>query len=228
MNKLSMILLAGGHGTRMQQSIPKQHLLLYGRPLIIHVLEKIEHIKNIDEVIITCPEDYLEKTRGLIEIYGLKKTISCIVGGQTRQESTKKGLECVNNTSVLIHEAARPFVSVKDFERIIDMENQNITYALDIPFTVLKGTEHIEENLNRSELFNVQLPQKFNTELLKAAHRWAEKNDRNTFTEDASLLFEYSNEKIKILKGSDYNIKITTPFDFKIAPTIYQEYFIGD
>ncbi|WP_138496164.1 IspD/TarI family cytidylyltransferase [Paenibacillus pinistramenti] len=228
MKKTSMILLAGGQGTRMKQDIPKQFLLLYGRPIIVHVLEKIEHIPEIEEVVISCPEQYIERTLELIEVYGLKKNILCIAGGETRQESTFKALEHVRNESVIIHEAARPFVTVSDFMNIMKDSEENITYALDIPFTVLKGEGYIIENLKRSELINVQLPQKFNVSELKSAHNWAVANNKNSFTEDASLLFEHSGASIKIMKGNDYNLKITTPFDFKIAPTIYQEYFIGE
>ncbi len=228
MKKHSLLLLSGGIGTRMQQDIPKQHLLLFGRPIIIHTLERVDKIEEIGEIIITCPKQYIEELENMIINYNLNKSIKIIQGGNTRQESVFKGLTEINNNSVIIHEAARPFVKLADFENLINSEYSNISYGLDIPFTVLKKKDdYISENLNRSELVNIQLPQKFNAEELKQAHIKA-KEEGTTFTEDASLLLKYSNSKVNIINGSDYNIKITTPVDYKIAEIIYKDYILNE
>lgn len=221
----SLILLSGGTGSRMKQDIPKQYLMLAGKPVILHTLERIDAIKEISEIVIVCTNDYIEVIKDMLKQYNVKTEVKFAKGGKTRQESVKAGLEQVSSECVILHEAARPFVLEQDFIRLIDEPCENAMFGTPIPFTVLKGHEFIEGNLNRSELVNVQLPQKFNTELLKNAHEQAQK-DNLIFTEDAGMLYHYYPEtKIKICEGMDYNIKLTTPTDLVIAEIIYKEYF---
>ncbi|MGM8213613.1 IspD/TarI family cytidylyltransferase [Virgibacillus sp. W0430] len=222
MKKYSFILLSGGIGKRMQLNIPKQFLLLAGKPIFIHVLEKIDSIDEIAEVIIPCPKEFVEKTESIIKNYNFSKRIHCIEGGDSRQESVYKGLQEATLDHVIIHEAVRPFVSVDEYETLIHCENENAIFGTDIPFTVLQGKKVVEANLNRSNLVNVQLPHKYDRKKLLYAHECARK-DAMEFTEDASLYFHYYKSEITILKGSDYNIKITKPVDRQIAEVIYKE-----
>ncbi|MEN2767358.1 IspD/TarI family cytidylyltransferase [Ornithinibacillus xuwenensis] len=222
MSHYSFILLSGGIGKRMQLNIPKQFLLLAGKPIFIHVLEKIDVIEEIREIIIPCPQDFVEKTMETIQEYGISKPIRCINGGESRQESVYNGLKEASFDHVIIHEAVRPFVSREAFKALMETDNENAIYGLDIPFTVLKGKHVIEENLERDQLVNVQLPHKYSTKKLLYAHECA-REDKLEFTEDASLFFHYYKSDIQILQGSEYNIKITKPIDRKIAEAIYRE-----
>ena len=98
-------------------------------------------------------------------------------------------------------------------------------FGVDIPFTVIKGHEYVEGLLTRSELVNVQLPQKFETKVLLDAHEKAEK-DGLIFTEDASMVYHYSPDvRIKICKGLEYDIKLTTRMDMLTGEQIYDEVF---
>lgn len=209
----------------MQLDIPKQFLLIGGKPILIHALEKIDLIDEIKEIIIPSPKEYIEKTEEIIFHYGFSTPIYCIEGGETRQDSVYKGLVQANFESAIIHEAVRPFVTIEEFRNLIHSDAENAIYGQDIPFTVLEGSEYIENNLQREKLINVQLPQKFNKTKLLYAHDCA-KEDGANFTEDASLFFHYYNSNIKVLSGSDYNIKITKPIDRKIAEIIYKEYIL--
>lgn len=222
MNNHSFILLSGGIGKRMQLTIPKQFLLLAGKPIFIHVLEKVDVIKEIKEIIIPCPTEYIAKTQEIINDYGFTTPIFCIEGGKTRQESVFKSLLKATYDDTIIHEAVRPFVTYEGYKALINSGNESVIYGLDIPFTVLKGKTVVEGNLERDQLINVQLPHKFNTKKLLYAHECAI-NDELEFTEDASLYFHYYHANILILKGSEYNIKITKPIDRKIAEAIYKE-----
>lgn len=222
MQQYSFILLSGGIGKRMQLNIPKQFLLLAGKPIFIHVLEKIEAIEEIREVIIPCPHDFIEKTIETINDYGFSKPIHCINGGESRQESVYKALKESSFDNVIIHEAVRPFVTKEEFKNLMNQDCENAIYGLDIPFTVLKGNTVVEENLERDKLVNVQLPHKYNKNKLLYAHECA-REEQLEFTEDASLYFHYYKTDIRILKGNEYNIKITKPIDRKIAETIYKE-----
>ncbi|SFS52141.1 IspD/TarI family cytidylyltransferase [Marininema halotolerans] len=226
MKSISMILLSGGIGTRMKTTVPKQFLPIGGKPMIVHVLEKIDQIIAVDEIIIPSPQKYIEQTKELIQAHQFSKKINVIPGGSTRQESVMKGLERVSHPNVLIHEAVRPIVQKEEFEELISCETTNATYGTDIPFTVLEGEGWIERTLDRDRLINIQLPQKFDTALLMEAHQRADQEKRD-FTEDASLFFHYQKEKVAVLEGTEFNIKITKPIDQKIGEIIYKEYILG-
>ena len=218
-----MIVLAGGVGKRIGRPFPKQFLLLGGKPLIIHVLEKARAIPEIERVVITCPEAHLEATRELIANHGLGAKFACIVGGTSRQESVYLGLQALAGLdSVIVHEAVRPLVTTAEFRALIETEDENAMYGIPIPFTVLKGHDYVEGLLERDELVNVQLPQKFHLAKLLAAHE-AARRDGAHFTEDAGLYFHYAGEPVRILPGSDQNIKITVPTDTVTAEAIYAD-----
>ena len=218
-----MIVLAGGVGKRIGRPFPKQFLLLGGKPLIIHVLEKARAIPEIERVVITCPEAHLEATRELIANHGLGAKFSCIVGGTSRQESVYLGLLALGALdSVIVHEAVRPLVTTAEFRALIETEDENAMYGIPIPFTVLKGHDYVEGLLERDELVNVQLPQTFHLGKLLAAHE-AARRDGTHFTEDAGLFFQYAGEPVRILPGSDQNIKITVPTDTVTAEAIYAD-----
>lgn len=220
----SLVLLAGGSGSRMKKSTPKQYLLLAGKPIIMHTIERIDRIEDFKEIIIVCTKEYQQVISDMIRKYAIKLPVRYAEAGKTRQESVKMGAELVKTDYVVIHEAARPFVSEQDFRELLEQPEDNVMYGIHIPFTVLKGHEYVEELLDRSELINVQLPQKFLTKDLVDSHYEAEKN-QEFFTEDAGMVFKYQNAHVKILKGKEYNIKITTTMDLITGEQIYKEYF---
>jgi len=219
-----MIVLAGGIGKRIGRPVPKQLLLLGGKPLIVHVLEKVQDIPEVAEVVITCPASHLEETRELVVNHGFDvDRFRCIEGGVTRQESVQRGLDALDGAaSVVIHEAVRPLVTAEEFRALLDAPDANAMYGIPIPFTVLKGHEYVDDLLERSELVNVQLPQKFDAVALRGAHAAAVR-DGATFTEDASLFYHYTGARVRILAGSERNLKITVPTDLIIAEAIYAD-----
>lgn len=221
--RTAMIVLAGGVGRRLGQPIPKQFLLLGGTPLLVHVLDKARLIPELERVVIACPEKHLDDTARLIANHGFEDKFSCVLGGETRQESVYRGLCALQGfESVIIHEAVRPLVTIEDFTTLIGSPDPNVIYGVPIPFTVLKAHDYVDGLLERSELINVQLPQKFDHAELLAAHE-AARRDEAHFTEDASLFYRYSDEPVRVLPGSDRNIKITVPVDIVVADAIYAD-----
>lgn len=219
----TLVLLAGGKGTRMQNQIPKQFLMLAGKPIILHVLEKVEKIDKIKEIVIVCEEKYREKIESYRLDYRLNKSVLYADAGKTRQESVYNGLKLVKTDNIIIHEAARPLVTKNEFEKLVECKEKNVTYTYSIPYTVLKTDgQCISGLLDRDELVNIQLPQKFETSKLRHSHEMAIK-DNKIFTEDASMVFYYIGEKINIIKGSQYNLKITEPLDLILAEYLYKE-----
>jgi 2-C-methyl-D-erythritol 4-phosphate cytidylyltransferase len=221
-----MVVLAGGIGKRIGRPFPKQFLLLGGKPLLVHVLEKARPIAELEQIVITCPEAHLDETRQLLANHGFDQRFRCIVGGLTRQESVYLGLKALQGIdAVIIHEAVRPLVTVSEFRALIASPDENAMYGIPISFTVLRGHEYVEGLLDRAELVNVQLPQKFDLPKLVAAHE-AARAAGTRFTEDASLFVHHTGERVRILPGSERNVKITVPADFVMAEALYSD-FIG-
>lgn len=222
----SVLLLAAGSGKRMKRSVPKQFLLLAGKPLIMHTLERLDTINSISEIVIVTLPEYLNKIKEMVHKRRLKKEIIVVSGGESRQESVQIGLKYVSTPSVIIHEAARPLLTKGDFERLIFASQENISYGVPIPFTVLGiANGKVSAVYQREKLFNVQLPQKFNTEVLRQAHQVAHKKNL-IFTEDASLLFQCLNLNVSVMEGQRYNIKITYPEDLDIAEELYKNFIL--
>lgn len=222
----TVLLLSAGKGTRMEKEMPKQYLLLAGKPMIIHTLERIDRLPMVKDIVVVCESEFISAIELMVHQYGITKPVRFATGGQTRQESVYNGLQLVDSPSVIIHEAARPFVLQSEFQRLIDDENKNVMLGYPIPFTVVKGEEYITGLLERRELVNVQLPQKFDTAVLKQAHEKA-RLEGTMFTEDASMVFAYTGEQVKIITGTSINIKITEPIDMIIGEEIYREYIVG-
>lgn len=221
----SMIILAGGMGNRMRQSMPKQFLQLAGRPVITHIMERVERIEYIAEVIIVCAPEYNDLVSHYITSMNLKKPYLFSPNGITRQQSVYNGLNRAQYENVIIHEAARPFVAYEDFMKLIENESENCTFGNKVPFTVLKSKNgYISGLLNRSELINIQLPQKFNKDVILRAHQQAAADGRE-FTEDASMLVAYDLAAVRVIEGKEYNIKLTEPLDMLIGEQIYKECF---
>ena len=222
MNRMSAIVLAGGLGKRLGRPLPKQLLLLRGKPMLIHTLERLDLLDEIDRIVMPCPESYLEEIVQTAKNFGIRKEILCIEGGQTRQESVHNALREISTEYVLLHESARPFVTVDEFRAIVRSRYENVTYATPLYFTVLEGNEVITGVLKRETLLNIQLPQKFRTDDLRKCHELARQmNDK--FTEDAGMIVKYLGKPVNVLRGSEINKKITTPLDVKISEILYDE-----
>ena len=115
-----MVVLAGGIGRRIGRPFPKQFLLLGGKPLLIHVLEKARAITEIERIVITCPEAHLDETAQLLKNHRMGSRFECILGGATRQESVYNGLVALDGLdSVIIHEAVRPLVTTDEFRALM-------------------------------------------------------------------------------------------------------------
>jgi len=218
------VLLAGGVGSGVGGPPPTLFLLLGGKPLIIHVAEAISGIDAIGEIVVTCPAEHIDDTAALLRNHGLDRRIRCVVGGASRQESVRLGLAALTPCdTVIIHEAVRPLVSRSEFQALIADAAPNAFYGIPIPFTVLRGRGTVEGILDRDELVNVQLPQKFAYAPLVKAHADAAAAGES-YTEDASLFYARGGGEVKILVGSERNLKITHPSDLITAEALYADW----
>ena len=222
--KYSFILLSAGKGVRFGKNIPKQYLSFAGKPMLVHTLERVDRIASIAEIVIVCNEEYISTIQTYLSDYRIAKTVNFVQGGATRQESVYNALKACIYDNVVIHEAARPLVSEKDFRDLIDCPFESVSYTYPIPYTVLKKDEkeNISGILKRNELVNIQLPQKFKKQDLLFAHEQAKKEGK-TFTEDASMIYHYTQTSVHCLTGKSYNVKMTEYLDVLYGEMLIRE-----
>lgn len=212
---MDAIVLAAGKGTRMRLDYPKQFLKIASKPCFIYVLETLAGCEDIDMIYVTCHKDYEELYRSYVEMHHIHN-VRFVEGGETRQESVYKALRHVTSDRVLIHEAARPLISVDFVDEIIAYKDEDaVVPTIPISFTVAQGGEYMEREIERATLHNIQLPQVFTTDKLRQAHERAIEDDYKA-TEDGMLVFHYGT-KVRFVPGRESNIKITTPLDIQIV-----------
>jgi len=219
----SVIIAAGGSGTRMNSAIPKQFISVSGKPLIVYTLSVFNDHKDIDEIIVACHEQYIDELKDWILFYGLNKVARIVPAGKSRQESVYNGLNAVSLKTkiVLIHDAARPLVTGSIIgENILAAELHGaVTTAVISDDTLVKSENglFIDEPLSREMIYRIQTPQSFKYKIIKDAH---EKNKYNPPAADDCGLVSDSGGKIAIVKGDKINFKITTEDDLSLFEKI--------
>ena len=216
---MDCIYLAAGTGARMKEVIPKQFLTILGKPIIVCALEMLESSPLVDTVYITYHPEYKKLYENVLRNYNIANC-QLVSGGSTRQESVANALEKVGTDRVLVHEAARPFITVDFIEYLTTFDDDAVVPTIPISFTVSEGQEYMERELVRSHLHNVQLPQIFSTDVLRSSHAKALK-EGYTATEDGILVFR-AGKKVRFVEGLENNIKITTPLDIIIAEHMFR------
>lgn len=233
LKKVYALILAGGEGARFGSSFPKQFFKLGDKSLLEWAIEPFEFSNSVDEVILVANEKYLSFVRDLLKAREFKKLNKLIAGGKTRQESSRLGVESIDDEDglVLIHDAARPFVFLEDVERLIaELKSfKAVTLAIPVKETSAFAEDLIIEDIPcRDKLFVVQTPQGFHLSLIREAHSKALEEGFNEASDDCSLILRYfKGERIKLLMGRQYNIKITYPLDLKLAEILLSEKLIG-
>lgn len=212
------MLLNGGVGTRVAAGQPKQLVKVNGIPILVYSLVAADAVLEIDQIVLNFPDGWREQVESVVEDYAIQTPVVYVSAGSTRHDSVSRMLEVVTNDQVVIHESARPLVRTEDFSALVSSKFRNVSLMLEIPFTVAPvdpDTQTVTGYLERSDLRNVQLPQKFSKSDLRDAHKFAEREDR-TFTEDVTLV-AVAGHDVHYIVGSERNIKVTTPTDIQLA-----------
>ena len=220
-----MIIVAGGHGTRMGSDIPKQFLKIDGKPILMRTLERFHKYDPEMHLIVVLPKEQQEYWHKLCEEYHFTIPHEIADGGETRFESSKNGLALIPDDAeglVGFHDGVRPFVSHDTIRRCIEMAEEEYTAIPVVPVT--STLRHIDPrgggfNVDRSLYREVQTPQVFDITLARQAFN---QPDRSQFTDDSSVI-ESLGCKVSIVEGNRENIKITTPFDLTIAEAIIRK-----
>ena len=222
--RVAAVVVAAGRGHRAGGEMPKQYREIAGEPVIRPTLNAFLGHPQIGAVQAVIHRDDAEAFQAATA--GLKNLLPPAWGGATRQASVRAGLEALRAAApdlVLIHDAARPFLSAALITRAIDAAREHgaAVPAIVIADTVKKIDEHelITETLDRNRLRTVQTPQAFAYDLIVELHRRAAAAGRDDFTDDAALA-EWAGHRVRVFAGEPGNVKLTTNDDFVRAEAL--------
>ena len=211
---------AGGKGLRMGSELPKQFLPIGGKPVLMHTLEAFHRFDKRMQLILVLPREQQGFWRELCETHGFNIRHEIADGGETRFHSVKNGLALINGISgmVGVHDGVRPFVSQEVIARCFREAavRKAVIPVIDVVETVRHLTGSGSETVNRNDYKLVQTPQVFDADLLRRAY---EQEFTPFFTDDASVV-EAMGVPVHLVEGNRENIKITTPFDLKVASAL--------
>ena len=216
-----IIIVAGGKGLRMGSDIPKQFLPIGGKPVLMRTLERFRAYSSALQIILVLPEAQQDYWRKLCEEYHFEVDYQLANGGQTRFHSVQNGLALVPDDAegvVGVHDGVRPFPSIEVIRNCYETARTAKAVIPVIP--VVETVRHLEGDKSvtvpRGDYRLVQTPQTFDIQLLKSANR---QPYNDGFTDDASVVESYGHA-ITLVEGNRENIKITTPYDLKIAEVL--------
>lgn len=211
---LSLILLAGGTGSRMNSATPKQFLSLNGKPLVLYSLEIFLKIPEIKEIVVVTPESW----QPLFASFPVKFARP----GPRRQDSVYNGLQEVTHDWVLTHDGVRPFITLNMVTELIQMGKKVGAATLGMPIkpTVKEccNDHFVERTPDRSKMWEIQTPQMLSKELFTKGFQLTQ--ERNLTVTDDTTLAELQGHPVKLVKGHYMNLKITTPDDLLVAQSL--------
>ena len=223
------LIVFAGKGTRIHSQTPKQFIRLNGHEIIAYTINVFQIHPLIDEIVLVTSSDYLMHTKSLVHGHRFSKVVDIVEGGETRQESVRKGLLAIkaqDKDNVLIHDGDRPLLN--DFIVTKCLRALEVSDACTV---AIKSEDALKEvhNLGRKYQkdgvdYDIQTPQCFKFGLIKEGH---EKFKDKTFVDDASIVQEMGKEVI-LVEGDKYNFKVTTDQDLEYLKTIIPEFNKSD
>jgi len=218
------IIVAGGTGSRMGSSTPKQFLLLNDKPILYYTLKVFLEAYEDVQIILVLPEEYTELGREIIDAYFDYSRIQITSGGETRFHSVKNGLALADKESIIfVHDAVRCLVTIDLIHRCFEnaLKTGSAVPALRSKDSVrlLNEKENDNEVLERSKVVFIQTPQTFHSRILVPAF---EIDYKERFTDEATVV-EAFGLKISLIEGEESNIKITRPIDLFVAEKLLTE-----
>jgi len=231
------VVLAGGTGTRVGLSIPKQLIKIAGKTIIEHTIATFQASPLIDEIIVLMAPGHLDPVRAIVSGGGYDKVTQIVEGGETRNESTSRALEALGDDecNVLFHDAVRPLVSQTIVNEVVAalQTHQAVDTAIPSADTIVQvrpetseatdDLDVIEDVLQRHLLRRGQTPQAFRLSVIKQAYALAWKDPDFTATDDCTVVLRYlPHVPIAVVPGHERNMKVTEPIDVYIADKLFQ------
>jgi 2-C-methyl-D-erythritol 4-phosphate cytidylyltransferase len=228
------VILAGGTGSRMGVSdVPKQFLEIKGKPILCHTLEKFLPNPRFEKIIVLSPRTWLNQTKALIKKHcGGSDRVAVIEGGATRNETimnavayieTSFGLD--DDTVIVTHDSVRPFVTHRIIEENIESAIRDGACDTVIPATdtIVEGDgDKIVSIPDRRRMYQGQTPQSFRAKALRDAYLSLSSEEKEILT-DAAKILVIKGQRVALVRGETYNIKITYPYDLRIARSLLED-----
>ncbi|MBF7024942.1 D-ribitol-5-phosphate cytidylyltransferase [Staphylococcus kloosii] len=233
-------ILAGGVGSRMGNvPLPKQFLDLDGKPILVHTVEKFLLTSDFDKIYIATPQKWISHTKDTLRKHDITdERVVVVQGGADRNEtimSIINAIEAENKITdddvIVTHDAVRPFLTRRIIKENIDavIKHGAVDTVITATDTIIssKDGEAIDSIPVRDEMYQGQTPQSFNINLLRDSYNALSEDDKKILT-DACKILVVADKKVKLVLGELYNIKITTPYDLKVANSIIKGGMLSD
>ena len=215
MSQYSIIITAGGIGKRMGGTLPKQFILVEGKPILMHTLEVFHAFDSSAQIIITLPNEWVAYWKELVHERNCTIPHELVDGGTERYHSIKNALSICKGEFIAVHDGVRPLVNHQTIQNCFDAvrEKGQVIPVVSVKESLRMLFDDTSKAVPRANYCLVQTPQVFRAEILKMAY---EREFHAAITDDASLV-EEAGYPITLVEGNEENIKITTQFDLKIA-----------
>ncbi len=216
-----VVIVAGGSGSRMGHSLPKQFIELLGKPVMVHTIEAFLGYDPSIHVVVVLAKDHLATWHEIKEKYLPEVTVSVAGGGASRFQSVKCGLSLVEGGLVAIHDSVRPVITSELIARSYESAKINGSGVVMVPVkdSIRMKDKQSTVAKDRSLFLSVQTPQTFQVPLIKAAF---EQEESTLFTDDASV-YEANGHEVSVVHGAYSNLKITTPEDLIVVKALLAE-----
>jgi len=219
--KVGAVVVAAGESRRMG-GVDKVFALLGGKPVLARVVDALQRCNSIDQIVIVLNQQKLYPGGRLVAEQGYSKVTDVCTGGERRQDSVLNGLSRLSHCRwVVIHDGARPLVTEDSIERGLEAAKETGAAIAAVPvidtIKVAGDDRFVQETPMRQNLWSVQTPQVFRSDIIAEAHRQA----KGEVTDDATLV-EQLGYRVKLYTGSYDNIKVTTPDDLALAEVLWQ------
>jgi len=225
------VILAGGAGTRIGGDLPKQFMELEGKLILGHTLDRFELHPRVDDIFLVTNREYMDMTETFIKENGYRKVLKVLAGGKVRQDSSRVGVMAADASeyeNILIHDAARPFISRSLIDTILDTleKYRAVNVAIPSADTILEIDDaHLIRSVpDRNFLRRAQTPQSFKLDLIRQAHQLALQNNITDSSDDCLLISRLKLDTVFVVEGDPLNIKITYPMDMGIAEVIFRHF----
>lgn len=230
MEKVTAIVLAAGSGKRMNSAVHKQYMLLAGKPVLYYTLKAFEESKVTDIVLVVGEGENEYCRQEIVDKYAFRKVSAIVLGGKERYHSVHAGLVAASGADyVLIHDGARPLVTVDMIQRSIEGAKEYRACVVGMPvkdtIKVIGEDGFAKETPDRSTLWQIQTPQSFSYPLIFDAYERIIRQGENSVTDDAMVLEIACGQQVRVIEGSYQNIKITTPEDLLVAEAYLDKNF---
>jgi 2-C-methyl-D-erythritol 4-phosphate cytidylyltransferase / 2-C-methyl-D-erythritol 2,4-cyclodiphosphate synthase len=215
------VVAAGGTGTRMHSSVPKQFLQILGKPVLFHTIERIASLEEVTQIVIALPPEHIPEAMAIMRQIPTRAEVRCVPGGSSRQASVHCGVAQVtaNPDVIMVHDAARALCSRELMLRVLDAAWKKGGAIPGIPATDtiqrVSKKGRVLATPPREELYAIQTPQAFHADILRSALDKAQA--AGFLGTDESSVVRWAGHPVVVVPGSPDNIKITRPLDLHIA-----------